>query len=82
MKKCKVIAEEQGAREPKLKKSAQLKLIKRLGNHEDDLWIKLWQIREDNFLLQQVSIISHVGVAIPFRVSQQTSIRRVQVLIA
>ena len=37
---------------------------------------------EDDFSLQQVSIISRVGVAIPFHTSQRISIRRLQVPVA
>ena len=37
---------------------------------------------KDNFSLQQVSIASHVDVAIPFHAHLRTSIRRLQILVA
>ena len=37
---------------------------------------------EDDVSLQQISIVSHFGVAIPFRMHWQISIRRLQVLVA
>ena len=38
--------------------------------------------REDDLSLQQVSIVSHFSVAIPFCMHWQISIRRLQVLVA
>ena len=74
--------EEQGARESNLKK-CQIKVINKKARKS---WRFVNQIVTDTYVktifLQQVSIISRVGVAIPFHVSQQISIRRVQVLIA
>ena len=52
-----------------------------LDNCEDDLWIEFDRSMncEDNFSLQQVAIVSCVGVAIPFHTHWRISIGRLQV---
>ena len=44
--------------------------------------IDTYMNHQDDLSLQQVSIISRVGVAIPFDMSQRISIRRLQVPVA
>ena len=51
MKKHKVVMEEQGAQEPKLKRKCQTKVInKKARNHEDDLYID--QIMADTYVYE------------------------------
>ena len=48
----------------------------------NQIMIDTYMNHQDDFSLQQVSIISRVGMAIPFDMGQQISIRRLQVPVA
>ena len=78
--------EEQGSQEPKLKRKWQAKLFsnrkvingKTICESNCDRYMN----HKDDFLLQQVCIVSHVGVSIPFHACWWISIKRLQVLVA
>ena len=67
MMKCKVVVEEQGAQEPKLKRKHLINKNTTKSWRQFVNWIvtDTYMNHEDDFSLQQVSIASHVSVVIP-----------------
>ena len=64
MMKCKVVVEEQGAQEPKLRRKHLInkKAMKSWRRFVNWIMTDAYMNHEDDFSLQQVSIVSHVGV--------------------
>ena len=88
-----VVGEEQGNQEPKPKRKWQTKVITKKTTKSwrwfvdqlvTDIWIGKTKTRcgEDNYSWKRVSIVSHVGMAIPFQAHQWISIRTLQVSVA